>query len=94
MNLETAIDLIRGRGYLNEWVTPADTWWVAHSVPGNLQQDGDVEGTPIPPEVAEDLLISGLLEPLGRDWAWDRQSRVGWFRIRPDDAGSGQQSSR
>jgi hypothetical protein len=79
-----ALRAIRKRGYLNEWATPGDTWWVAHCVPGGLSDDAAL----IDPDLAERLLTSGLLEQIGgRQWAMDRQSRIAWYRIRPGHKG-------
>lgn len=60
-DLDQAMALIRERGYLNEFLKPGETWFVAHCVPGGDSEDAE----PIDDVVGFELLRSGLLERAG-----------------------------
>jgi len=79
MNQRIALALVRKHGYLNEFASMSDTWFVAHNVPAEETSD-----SPLIPTNTALKLISGEnapLEKLGRA-APDEEDptfRVTWY---------------
>jgi hypothetical protein len=57
-----AMKTVRERGFLNQFSTMADTWFIAHSVPGGSSADA-VE---IEPEMANYFIRNRLVVEVGR----------------------------
>ena len=81
MNLKTALALVKERGYLNQFSTPADCWFVAHRIPGGEASDA----AEIPTKTAFRLIDAGLVERAG--WGNELVNRGGvgtvWYTAKP-----------
>lgn len=74
--LGEAMAAIRAAGYLNEFLKPGETWFVAHCVPGGESEDA----TPIAASTGFELIRSGKLERLGDyDLPAAGATRVIWY---------------
>jgi len=80
MDLQTALARVREHGYLNEFSTPSETWFVAHSVPGGESADA-IE---IPTKTAFRLIDEGLVERDGYGSELVNRSGCGsvWYRAK------------
>jgi hypothetical protein len=74
-----ALRVIRQRGYLNEFWSQCDRWFVAHSVPGGQSLDAAV----IDANLACRLIDQGKVERVGdgRDLL-DGGCRLVWYQLR------------
>ncbi len=77
MNEVQALAAIQKRGFLNEFSTPLDTWFVAHSVPAGDSADA----VTIPTNIALQLIHVGAVSQAGRGTALSGAScRTAWYR--------------
>jgi hypothetical protein len=73
---------ISKRGYLNEFSSRSDYWFVIHSVPGGMAIDCPVVAVPI----AEGLIEKGMVKKVGEGHALEDPScRLTWYSL-PSEA--------
>jgi hypothetical protein len=74
-----AIRAIRERGYLNFFLSKADAWYVAHTVPGGMSEDCAV----IANDIGDDLAGDSRMERVGEGRSLsDPTCHIVWFRLR------------
>lgn len=78
----SALKAIGEHGFLNEFSTMGDTWFVAHSVPAGDSEDA----VPVPARIAYRLIDEGRLERLGAGTALgDAGTAVTWYCAKPQE---------
>jgi hypothetical protein len=88
-SMASALIAIQRLGYLNEFSTMVDTWFVAHSVPG-----GDAEDAiQIKASIAYLLIHEKLVTEVGRGTALgDNGCRLVWYALRQDEEKPGSEA--